>query len=132
MSNPSLKIEAHGTSSSLVPGSIQNARNNDIELVIFNLQVEAEEKVGDFPQGYEFIGSTITLENDATIEIKVVTTGPGPDVDLLSFGEYTKNTLHPLLASLSNPITAGAINIQAYNGIEPGKVTLRLFVRKKL
>ena len=137
MSTPSFKIEAHGTSSSLVPGTIQNARNNNLEIITIVQTIPANETgsnhdeplgiVTDDLSGKEIIGSTAEILGDTLANVSI---GTNTAVnDLLATAIYENATV-PLLANISNTVTGTAINVRSAAGAGAFLLTLRLILRK--
>ena len=139
MSTPSLNIQAYGTSSSLIPGSIQNARNNNLEILTVVETIPAN--TGETPvvttlyispndlSGKEIIGSTVEFNADTVGALSIETTDTD---DLLSNLQYNSDTYN-LLATLSNPVTAGStIKVKRVASAQSTDVTLtlRLILRK--
>ena len=143
MSTPSLKIEAYGTPSSLVPGSIQNARNNNLEIltVIQTIPANTTESAVDTPleiaesdlNGKKIVGSCAEFSVTTSAAVSI---GTNETInDLLSSQLYTTSDIHPLLANLANQVTLPDINSVINVRSTPGNtleftLTLRLILIK--
>ena len=136
MSNPSsFKIEAHGTSSSLVPGSIQNARNNNLEILTFVQKISSYENTLTIPEnifveGSQIVGSTIETDNMCFFKLGTNSS----DFDNLLPLVFRLKGIYNLSANSSNPIivTSGD-NIRFTQVNSPPvsvNITLRLLIRK--
>ena len=139
MPTPSFKIEAHGTSSSLVPGTIQNSRNNNLEiLTIIQTIPDAGETATnvdllinlDDLADKEIVGSTAEISGATGVDVSIGTNTTDFD-DLLAADTYLAGTtIVPLLANLSAPVTGAAIKVRSAGGATGFTLTLRLILRK--
>ena len=136
--NPSLKIEAYGTSSSLVPSSISNTDN--LETLVIKLIIsEWSESQSYEPDTYsilqgqifdiynnlnnEYVGGTVEFSQNTIVNVSID--------DLLDSGIYPANTEITLKATFKNPIPTNGINIQRYKGFPASILTFRLLIRRK-
>ena len=142
MSTPSLNIQAYGTSSSLIPRSIQNSRNNNLEILTVvetipaNTTIESTESTvlssishNDL-SGKEIIGSTVEFDKDTEGNLLIETS---TTADLLANNSYSSGAAHNLEATLSNPVTAGSTIVVKREGSQSSTdvlLTLRLILRK--
>ena len=135
MSNPSLKIEAHGTSSSLVPGSIQNSRNNNLEILTIVQEISSVSDNLNIPEkifvaGSQIVGSTI--ETNKICFFKLGTNSS--DFDNLLPLVSRPPGIYNLSANLSNPITFNQGDNIIFTQVNAPPVTviitLRLLIKK--
>jgi len=146
MSTPSFKIEAHGTSSSLVPGTIQNARNNNLEIITIVQTIPANETgsnhdeplgiVTDDLNNKEIVGSTAEIVATEAIgqDVSIGTNAAINDL-LAPVDTYPSgSTTVPLLANLSTPVqtdeTGSVITVRSAAAAKGFTLTLRLILRK--
>lgn len=138
MSTTSFKIQAYGTPSSLVPGSIQNARNNNLGILTIVQTISFDETTLTIPEnifveGSQIVGSTI--ETDIACSFKLGTNSP--DFDNLLPVVSGPAGIYNLSANSSNPITFNPGDIIKFTqdlipSIPPVtvKITLRLLIKK--
>ena len=139
MSTPSLNIQAYGTSSSLVPGSIQNSRNNNLEILTVvqtiptnvggtqNLVTPLVINANDLA-GKEIVGSSAEFSGTTTGNVSI---GANTPADLLAAAIHDNTQNEPLLATLSDSIgPVGGINVTSDTSSTDFTLTLRLILRK--
>lgn len=134
MSMPSLKIEAYGTPSSLVPGSIRNSRNNSPEIFIINKQIDANTtqnymaNLTDYGIGNNKYIVKAVVENTTTATFSIGVLGIG---DLFSENTYIAGTHNSQVVNYNNPIstaTSLGITIVQSAGSPSFTLTLRLIL----
>ena len=134
MSNPTLKIESYGTSSSLVPGSIQNAGNNSPEIFIINKQIDANTtpnyiaNLTNYGIGNNKYIVKAVVENTTTATFSIGVLGT---TDLFSENTYVTGTHNSQAVNYNNPISTATyhyITIVQSPGSPSFTLTLRLIL----